>query len=51
MNATKFKSVRIKEDVYKDVADYKKKTRLPIAAFIEKAVNEKLKRIKSKKKL
>ncbi len=45
------KSIKVFEDVLKKVHDHKTKTGVSITAFFSKAADEKIKRIKAKKKL
>ncbi len=45
------KSIKVFEDALKKVQDYKEKTGVSITVFFSKAADEKIKRIKSKKKL
>ena len=51
MNANNTESVKLKTEVVQLARDHKDKTGLPVKQFIERAVIEKSKRIKSKKKL
>jgi hypothetical protein len=51
MNADNTTSVKLKTVIVQEVAKHKEKTGLPIATFINRATEEKLKRIKSKKKV
>ncbi len=44
-------TIRIDAEILAEVTKYKEKTGIPITAFVNKSVSEKLKRIKSKKKL
>lgn len=50
MNANNTQTIRITAATYVQLADHKKKTGLPITTFVEKAIHEKFKRIKAKKK-
>ncbi len=50
MNANNTTSVKLNTSLVQEVAKHKEKTGLPIATFINRATEEKLKRIKAKKK-
>jgi hypothetical protein len=51
MNADKTESVKLKSDVVQLARNYKAKKGVPVKIFIENAIIEKDKRLKSKKKL
>ena len=51
MSTKNYTSIRLSTAIYNDLKERRQQTGISVIAFVEKAVAEKIKRIKSKKKI